>query len=234
MRVICALFAILFLFSGFLFSLPIGINSTSISAGTPVTLGDQTAGTVSAWGGNITRVNLTINSSTLHWQGFYGTISGTLTLAGGNSTLRLWNASNITGQIYVSRDSNVNFTGINATSANLSQVDSAFSFLGGASDSAPNTGTDSANSAFSIGQYRVYANTYPKILTRNSTGSSVWEQVVLRHSTDGDSEDFVFVGLVNSSGVAYNGDSAHFQLIVPEDAAGDASATTYYFYGELQ
>ena len=229
-------FSIILIFAGFCFSLPTGVSS--VTAGTAVTLGTQTPGTASAWGGNITSLNLTINSTTLHWQGFYGIVTSSLRLASGNSsnvsTLKLWNVSNINGQIYVSQSSNVNFSALNSTSASLANVDSAFSFLSGANDAASQTGADSSNPSFNVGQYAVAANSYPHITTFNSSGSAVWREVVMRHATTGTESDFVFVGLLNSSGVAYNGESAHFQVIVPENSAGDTSVTTYYFYGEIQ
>ncbi|MFH1095523.1 MAG: hypothetical protein V1728_04865 [Candidatus Micrarchaeota archaeon] len=217
------------------YALPVGAN---VTAGTPVTLGTTTAGTADAWGGNITQVNLTINSSTLHWQGFYGSVTGSLRLASGNesnvSTLKLWTVSTLRGQIYASRASNIDFTVLNSTAVTLAAVDSAFSFLSGANDAAVNTGTDSLNPAFSIGQYAVGASTAPLITTLNSTGQSMWQQVVLNDGNTSDSSRYVFVGIINNSGVAYNGQSANFQIIVPENSVGDATPTTYYFYGEVQ
>lgn len=216
------------------FSLPVG---ASVSAGTPVTLGTIPAGTAAAWGGNITKVNLTINSSTLHWQGFYGSISAALRLASGNgsniSTMKTWNVNTLTGQVYVSRSSNIDFTALNSTSLTLSDVDNIFSFLLNANDAANNTGSNNANPQFYIGQYIVASNTKPLITTYDNNSQPIWKEVVLRHSTTGNPEDFVFVGLINSSGTAYNGDPAHYQLIVPQNALG-GSLTTYYFYGEVQ
>ncbi|MFN3909737.1 MAG: hypothetical protein ACK4J0_00700 [Candidatus Anstonellaceae archaeon] len=216
------------------FALPVG---ATVSAGTPVTLGTIPAGTASAWGGNITRVNLTINSSTLHWQGFYGTITASLRLASGSgsniSTLKTWNVNTLTGQVYVSQSSNVDFTVLNSTPTNLSTLDSVFSFLLNSNDAAVNTGTDNANPQFYIGQYVVNPNTRPMITTYDNSSSPVWKEVVLRHANTGSPEDFVFVGIINSSGVAYSGEPAHFQIIVPENAV-DSVVTTYYFYGEVQ
>ncbi|MFA5108580.1 MAG: hypothetical protein WC492_03565 [Candidatus Micrarchaeia archaeon] len=229
-------FAMFSLCVGFIYSLPVG--GTSVTAGTPVTLGTISAGTASAWGGNITQVNLTINSTTLHWQGFYGSTTASLRLAAGNdsnlSTLKVWNVSTLVGQIYVSRSSNVDFTKLNSTSAALTDVDNAFSFLNGANDAAASTGSDSSNPAFTVGQYQMYANRYPLITTLDNSSGHSWKQVITRHASTSSATDFVFVGILNNSGIAFNGDSANFQVIVPENSAGDDSATTYYFYGEVQ
>jgi hypothetical protein len=231
-------FLLLFLFSfAFLCStlsaIPIGANVTS--AGTPVTLGSQPAGTASAWGGNITEVNLTINSSTLHWQGFYGTITAGLRLAGpNNNSMKTWSVSTIKGQVYASTSNNVDFTQLSTVDGALTDLDTAFSFLSGEDDSAANTGTDDANSEFLVGQYVVSANSRPKITTHSNESSDVWEQVIAWHDTNtSDNESYVFVGILNNSGKAFNGADANYQIIVPEDSAGDTTPTTYYFYGEI-
>jgi len=214
---------------------PVG---ATVTAGTPVTLGTQSAGTAHAWGGNITQVNLTINSSTLHWQGFFGSITASLRLASGAegsvNTMKVWPVSTVAGQVYVSQSNNINFSALNTTATTLSNVDSAFTFLSSASDSAINTGTNSANPAFNISTFRVSANTRPLITTLNSSGSSVWRQVVMKHGASNTPSNFVFVGLINSSGVAYDGNPAHYQVIVPENSVGDTASSTYYFYGEVQ
>lgn len=217
-------------------ALPVG--STTVSAGTPITLGTLSPVSASALGGNVTELNLSIASVTLHWQGFYGSITASLQLGTGsggeNSTLKQWAVGNISGQMYASRSSTVDFTLLNSTPTTLSDLDSAFSFLQGANDAATNSGTDSANPAFNIGQYAVEANSFPLIRSRDDSGNEVWDEIVMRHATDGNPSDFVFVGILNNSGVAFNGEAAHFQLVVPEDSAGDATSTTYYFYGEIQ
>lgn len=226
----------LFVAAGLAFAAPVGASTT---AGTPVTLGTTTVGTASAWGGNITQVNLTINSSTQRWQGFYGSVTGSLRLASGSnstgfSTVKTWTVSNLRGQVYASTSSNVDFTAVNSTAVTLADVDSAFSFLSGFSDAAANTGTDNANPAFNVSQYTVAGNSRPLITTNSNASAGVWKEVVLAHGANlSNPTNLVFVGLLNNSGVAYNGASANYQIIVPENSVGENTATTYYFYGEV-
>lgn len=209
------------------------VNAT-VSAGASQTLTNAgNAGTVAAWGGNVTRVNVTINASTRHWQGFYGSVNGSLALGAGTNVLKTWSLSTITGQVYVSQNNNVDFSTLNGTVVTLSNMDSAFSFLTGANDAAANTGTNSANSAFNIGSYSVLASSKPKILTQSNTGAQVWETVVLTSNTS-DATKYVFAGILNNSGTAFDGTSANFQVIVPENSAGNTAVTNYYFYGEVQ
>ncbi len=223
---------VLLFFGGLVFAAPVGVSN--VVAGTPVTLGSASAGTAQAWGGNITQVNFTINSSTLHWQAFYGTISAGLRLASSSGTVKSWTVSSVRGMVYVSQSSNVDFSSLNSTAVTLSNVDSAFSFLSGADDSAANTGTNAANPAFNVSQYLVSINTRPLITTRNGSGVEAWKQVVLNDGNTSNTSRYVFAGFINSSGTAYDNSSAQYQVIVPENAAGDTTPTTYYFYGEIQ
>lgn len=217
-------------------SYPLPAGGGTVQAGTPVTLGLQSPGTATAWGGNITSVNLSINSTTLHWQGFYGTLSASMAISAGsqNISLRSWNLSSLSGQVYISQASNINFSALNSTSASLSDVDAAHSFLSGANDAATKTGADSANPSFSIGQYEVRASSYPLITTKDNLGAQSWQEVVLRHSSTSSASDFVYVGILNQSGTAFNGEAAHFQVIVPENSVGNWLSTTYYVYAEVK
>jgi hypothetical protein len=136
--------------------------------------------------------------------------------------------------LYVSQSSNVDFSTLNSTGVSLANVDSAFSFLSGADDSAANTGTDSANPAFNVSQYQVGASSRPLITTRNGSGVEAWKQVVLNDGNTSSQSHYVFAAFINASGTAYDNSSAQYQVIVPENAAGDVTPTTYYFYGEIQ
>ncbi len=228
---IAALFA-LSLFYGLVSAAPVGAQN--VTAGTPVTLGSASSGTAAAWGGNITQVNFTINSSTLHWQAFYGSISAGLRLASASGTVKNWTVSTVHGMVYVSQSSNVDFSAVNSTGVNLAAVDGTFSFLAGADDSAANTGTDASNPQFNVSQYQVSANSRPLITTRDGSGAESWRQVVLNDGDTANASHYVFAAFINASGYAYDNSSAQYQVIVPENSAGDISPTTYYFYGEIQ
>ena len=228
---ITAIFA-LCLLGGLVMAAPVGAQN--VTAGTPVTLGSASSGTAAAWGGNITQVNFTINSSTLHWQAFYGSITAGLRLASASGTVKNWSVSSVHGVIYVSQSSNVDFSAVNSTGVNLAAVDGTFSFLSGADDSAAHTGTDSSNPAFNVSQYRVAANTRPVITTRDGSGTESWQQVVLNDGDNSSATHYVFAAMINASGTAYDNSAAQYQVIVPENSAGDITPTTYYFYGEIQ
>jgi len=211
------------------------VNITSITAGTSRTLTNSgAAGTVAAWGGNVTPVDVVINSSTMHWQGFYGNVTGSLGLGGGASLLKTWTLSTLRGQVYASTGSNIDFTVLNSTAVPLANLDSAFSFLSAAADSAANSGSNNANTQFNISNYNVAASSKPRIMTMNGTGDLAWETVVLNANSVGTTTAYVFTGLINNSGKAFDNTAANFQIMVPVNGAGGSPAVNYYFYGEVQ
>ncbi len=210
----------------------VGANITS--TGTPVTLPRGAATTVSIYGGNATNLNLQINSTTLHWQGFYGNITGALRLAAGTSTLKTWNVSSVSGQVYISTSPNINFAALASTSVNLSNVDSAFSFLSGSDDSAQNTGVENSNSAINISYYPLSINTRPVIYSRDSTLAANWQQIVLAQSLSYDKNSLVFTGIIRPAQLVFNGQAGDFQIVVPASGINGSTAETYYFYGELR
>jgi len=208
-----------------------------VTAGTPVTLGTGAAGSVEAWGGNITAVNLTINSTTLHWQAFYGNITAGLRLASNQTgtlyTVKSWTVDNLRGVVFVSRGNNIDFTNLTTPDPVLENLDTAFPFLANANDRAAQTGTDDANPAMQIGSYSITANTRPIIQTSNSTSSTAWTQVILNDGNTEVATDYVFAVPINSTGRSYDNLAANYQVIVPANATSGTSAT-YYFYGEIQ
>ena len=220
--------------AGLLASAPVG---ATVSAGTPVTLGSGSVGSVEAWGGNITSVNLQINSTTLHWQAFYGNITAGLRLASNQSgttyTVKSWTVDSLRGVVYVSPGSNVDFASLSSTSPSLNDLDTAFPFLSGANDRANATGTNNTNAVMTVGAYTISAGSRPVIQTNNGSSQAAWNQVVLNYGNVNSSTYYVFAVPINASGRAYDNSSANYQVMVPANATSGAS-TTYYFYGEIQ
>ena len=214
-----------------------GVAGANVTAGTPVTLGTGASGSVGAWGGNITVVNLTINSTTLHWQAFYGNVSAGLRLASNQSgttyTVKSWTVDNLRGVVFASRGNNIDFTNLSTADPALNSLDTAFPFLSSANDRANNTGTDNANPTMTVGPYTITANTRPIIQTSNSTSTTAWTQVILNDGDTSAATHYVFAVPINASGVAYDNSAANYQIIVPANASIGTS-TTYYFYGEIQ
>ena len=208
------------------------VNATT-SVGTPVTLPVEPA-TLATVTGAPTNITLDINSTTLHWQGFYGNVTGSIALGYGSSKLKTWDLGPKSGQVYISTSANINFSQINSTDVLLNDVDSAFTFLSGADDSANLTGVEDSNSQINISNYVLAANSRPVIYSRDKSGSASWQQIVLAHTTPSGKDTFVFGGIIREGAQAFNGQAADFQIVVPTSGILNTTGESYYFYGEVR
>lgn len=210
-------------------SLTVGANETKV---------ESEGATEDAIGGNVTELNISISQQTTKWQGYYGNVSGGIVLEDANShSMFSWTIDDPTGEIYATPLSSLpDWTDYN-NDANTANVDSAFS-LGtattGVADNATDTFTET-HTAFYLAGTQIAADVGPCAKTKNGTGVSNWETVIL---TDGDggsvTTDFMFVGLIREGGTSFKGtgDLCDYQVIVPDDP-NDVIATTYYFYVEV-
>ncbi len=89
---------------------PFGTQVTELtSERARITSADDTP----AYAGNVSEIGITGTSITRSWQGYFGNISGTITLDdASNHTLYNWSLANPEGEIYASNGSNVDWTKI--------------------------------------------------------------------------------------------------------------------------
>ena len=201
--------------------------SSAVNSNTSYAPSDS-AGSSAATGGNITQIDLSVSTSTSKWQGYYGNVSGGITLANSDNSKKMYAWTNsIAGEVFATQDDNMNtskWTGLtNRTGAN---IDTNFS-LGSASDNATNTFVNESSSITVAGTpYGGIGNS--SVMTYNSSNAPTWETIALANSTSPAEANYVFVGVINDDGEAYNGANADFQMIVPV-----SGSPTYYFYVEL-
>ena len=198
--------------------------------GTPTDKGEyssSTAGSINVESGNIYLANVTGEQSTYHWAGIYGNATGTLVL-GDSSSAKMFEWNAVAKYVYFDDDNSVAWGSLQA--ATCSDVETVYSFLAGASDSCSNTFTTTRNFDSDVTTDSV-ANAIAA-QTNDDTPTAYWYTIALG---DGGTSDIVFVGEVDSAGHnAYNGDTANYQVILPEDGSdGDTTATTYYIWIEL-
>jgi len=210
-------------------------NGATVTAGTPETGTASTAGTVLAQGGNITEINLTVESITQRWQGYYGEVSGNITLenAAGDLFYR-WNVGTVTGEVYATQDSSAPiWGGISGDDVTAADLDTVIGWSDGA-DNATNTFTADSNLAIDIMGSVTGASTRDAVYTyTNSTAGTDWQTILLRDGSGTAITDYVFATFINADQDAFNSATADFQLLVPEDHTDGSGSTTYYFYVEL-
>ncbi len=199
-------------------------------------LGTLPGVTVDAQAGNVTQINITALAITKSWQGYYGNVSGTITLdTANNKTFYNWSMTSAKGQIYAARVAAPDFTTVNCTTAGaITTEETALGQTATDSDSVANTFTGTANPQFYVGSVDIPANTCKTTNAFGSTGaqSSDFYQVLLS-DTNG-SGNIIYTTLMNGTKAGFDGNNWDFELLVGQDGhTGGSTTTPYYFFVEL-
>lgn len=202
------------------FALPDGANA---NAGTPQTKTANAADSVVAEGGNITTVNLNGESQTNVWQGFYGNVSGNLTLQDASGDVMYnWTLLTAEGEVYASRNSTIDFTTV--AGVEVCTVDETLT----------GTGTDRVNNTFSNASvnFDIGAINIPEACevfthVNSQVNTSTWPEII----TSATGVTSIYVTKINASETAFDGTAADYQMIVPDFA--NASTSTYFFFVEF-
>jgi hypothetical protein len=208
-----------------------------------------TSPTLNAVAGNVTQLTVAGTTVTQTWQGYYGNVTGTITLDdANNNTMYDWSLASPEGEIYASTaavtwtsgnvkcyDLNMTDTGYSAF-VMLSELDTLLGLatddLDGVDETFPEgTGYDS----FYAGEYLVNS-VCPTTQTYNGSevkSASSFQEVLLYDNT---SNAIVYTGIIEETEpVGFNDLRWDFQMLVGENGHNGNTATTpYYFYVELE
>lgn len=214
----------------------------------------RTAQPIEAEAGNVTELFVNGTTQTMHWQGFYGNITGTITLDDAqNNTMYDWHLAEPQGEIYASTDSAVSWSSIsclNATSSysistleasigldttSVDGVDETFCSTCNASETTPHVN----HKTFWVGTVTIPANSCPAtaLYVNDAPQTTDFVEVLLQ---DGDAP--VYTSIIEDDQpntedgkIGFDGLNHDFQMIVGENGTdGDDLTTTYYFYVELE
>ncbi len=185
-------------------------------------------------GGSITTLVVDALQQNPRWKAYIGNITGSLTLddSGGN-TIFNWalDQSEITGEIYSSRNDSVSWTNIQcAANAMITTEESFLGMSSAAPDSISNTFNETTHPALTIGTVNILANTCNATSTfvndaRQPQATADFPLILLDDTTN-----LVYVSPINPETTGYDGSTFDFQLIL---ANNPSSTTPYYFYVEL-
>jgi len=188
--------------------------------------------------GTITTVTLSSTQQDYKWKAYVGNVSGTLALAdAGGKAIYDWSSGTVTGEVYISRYSNINWN--NITCAVQSTIDAEQSNLSMAStirDNINSTFNSSTHASFLVGTTNItssscrsiatYLNGVPQALGPTAN----FQEILLRDSGTG---NLVYAGLINAGVTGYNNANKYdFQIIVGENESATIP-TNYYFWVEL-
>ena len=191
---------------------------------------------VTAQAGNLTELTIDASAITAAWQGFYGNITGSITLENANGdTFYNWSGlGSISGEVYASRNDSVVWGSINCT--NSTEIANENIYLGKvASDADDVTGTfnQTNHPSFEVGSTTIGANSCNSTNAFINTGQSLTDnyQVLL---ADG-SSNIVYTALIDDNQIGFDASQHDFQLLVGENgnATQASTLTPYFFYIEL-
>lgn len=186
---------------------------------------DPTAsGTITTQGGEISNVTLVADSFTERWAGFYGNVTGTISLGSaeaGTADLYKWDWTVADeGEVIASTSNSITWADlVNGAAAEVDAAN-AWNFDSG-SDKAADTFVDDTGS-FTIGDATAAAA--PLALTEGGYNTGIIKDA----TTVTGKGDLLFVVSINTGGTTFNGETHDFEMIVPTGATEN-----YYFYVEL-
>jgi len=199
--------------------------------------------------GTITTVNLDAQQQNLKWKAYVGNVTSTFVLDDEDDySIFQWTIDSFTGQIYIGRNSSVDWS--NITCATIPQKQSEDTELGHtitSTDSVNSTFVTQGHKSFTIGTDPINQNacfaaaTYANDTAQTASATTPFTEVVL---WDGTNSMMLYTTFVLDDASSYRDDtdgtdalgSNHtydFQAIVPETGNPSDPALTYFFYIEL-
>jgi hypothetical protein len=205
---------------------------------------------INASAGNITALVISGISQTRAWQGYYGNITGSITLDDANNyTFYNWTSTEPKGQIYATLNSSIawtsvncfNFTAVGTDLANESVMETFYNIDTDDVDGVPETYTLTNHPSFQVG-FRTMTGCPTSYIFQNDAPQGVnFVNVLLAENLSNNQTGWIYATMIEnkttgSSGdpVCYNNQPCDFQLLVNEDGHGtDILNTLYYFWVEL-
>lgn len=218
----------------------------TVQQGTPDrrTTGIDTSGgtVVQAQAGNVTALNINSTRLTSRWQGYYGNVTGTITLDdSSNNTLYNWRLASPQGEIYAVNHSttptwaNVECFNFTDTSQNvtLANLESSLGLAVKDIDGVNETFNQTYNGSFSAGSKTIVAGDECPIaslfVSDAWSGVRFNETILFENQT---AERVIYVALLEQDQTGFSGSTLDFEMIVGDN--GDSvGATSYYFFVEL-
>lgn len=200
-------------------------NCGQLSIGDTSSRTGFTSGIIGAQGGNNTNLNVTAETQTKVWQGFYGEVMGNLSLKDSDgNTMYSW-AGMQNGIVIAARTSNIDWN--NLSGQNDCTIDE--DITGIMSDRVNNTFNSGNNTLFNIGTNIINSGTACALRTyvNDKPQSNLFEEIIVN-----DGSNDLYVTKIYSDTTGFDGNTHDYQMIVPESR--NSSTTTYYLYAEIR
>jgi hypothetical protein len=202
-------------------------------------------------GGYIFYIDLNSKQQNPRWKGYVGNVTGTLVLADAQGfSIYDWTVTtSLSGEVFASRGSVINWTGINCTHTNATYWEDVAMNHTSPNDNISRTFNASDHDAFTVGTVSIAAGACVSINTFiNGTPNSTdkFEEILLYdggqtglNQTDNTNfQNIVYTTIVEQDSLGFsnntNGSTYDFQMIVAENGLSTwESSIAYYFFVEL-
>jgi hypothetical protein len=201
---------------------------------------------IDAYAGNITALVIHGIGQTKSWQGYYGNITGTITLDDVNNfTFYNWSGAEPRGQVYATLNNTIAWSTVEcfdytANTINLTTMELFYDIQPNDADNVNVTFNQTDHDLFVVGFRNITGCPSTYIFQNDTAQQANFHNVLLWDITNNDT-GWIYTTLIEDKTpnslddfVCYNGEYCDFQIIVNENGHGtDISPTQYYFWVEL-
>ncbi|HLD87198.1 MAG TPA: hypothetical protein VJB12_03970 [Candidatus Nanoarchaeia archaeon] len=215
--------------------------------------------TVQAQAGNTTQLVIFDERSTQAWQGYFGNITGTVSLEDSSGkTFYDWAVANPRGEVYASNFTSVDWGQVHCLNVSQTNIDSVDDVVPSVRPDGSVSGINSTLVELSYGINRTDIDglneTYDGFYSSNtgffvgalhfngtdgcslgnpyvnSAASAAWDNVILS-----DNDTIIFTAIIREDASDFRNMASDFQLLVLENGhvGLDTTTTPYYFYVEI-
>ena len=197
--------------------------------------------TTDAEAGNVTELKIDGTAITQHWTGFYGNVSGTITLDDAeNNTMYDWQLASPRGEVYAVDSGTVSWSSLicaNITHVTTEQQD--YSISADNVDNITETFSQTTHPAFYVGTLSFSADECNYSLSTYvddaADSARTFNETLLYDDTNHNIVYTALLGNDNNGFKTGTADKYDFQMLVPENGThADTATTPYYFFVELE
>lgn len=199
--------------------------------------------------GNITGLVIDAIGQTKAWQGYYGNITGTITLDDVNNyTFYNWTSAEPQGQIYATLNTTITWTSVDCYNftagggfATWQTIEDYYGIQTDDVDGVNETFNETTHPVFEVGSKTISGCPTAYVFQNETIQAENFVNVLLYDNTTINETGWIYMTMIENktSGatndlLCYNGEECDFQILVNEDGHGnDTQTTTYYFWVEL-
>lgn len=207
--------------------------------------------TTDAIAGNVTELTITAQAATKAWQGYFGNVSGTITLEDSSSNVFYdWQALEPEGEVYASTTAAItwdnvvcfNFNADGGVDPNLTTEEARYGIDENDVDGIDETFNVTTHDQFYVGTVQITTDTCPATYVYQNSlyQTSNFQNILL---VDPDTDALIFTTILENKDpandtdlVGFDNTPTDFQLLVAEDEhnSTEEGPTTYYFWVEIE